>query len=131
MDLDLERFWAGVRSKARKPRTVVRQKFPESTEIWVEALDSNHRTPCTPQVRVKLVQDGAGFKCDVKFPPLTSSTEVNIYGVLVYVTSLGNSVYIPCPSQHLFEGDTLTLTLYISEGPTLTRLKQLGLKTSV
>lgn len=129
MPLELERFWAAVRSKKRRPRSPVPRKEPSSIEIWVEAVDSRSQNPCTPRVKVQLIPDSAGFKGVVSFPSF--SREALVHGVNVYATRRAEPLFTPCEARQLFTGNTLIFTLYISDGPTLTRLKQLGLKISV
>lgn len=127
MDLDLERFWAVVRSKKRKPRPAVRQKSKRPLAIWVEAVDRSYGDPCTPRIKVPLSKGTAtaGYKGELRFPE--SKVEANVYGFRLYASPRAEPVFVSCDPRRVVPGDLLIMTLYISEGPVLDQLKQRGL----
>jgi hypothetical protein len=127
MPLDLERFWAVVRPKRRKPRPVAPRKSRRPIEIWVEAVDDSYGDPCTPRIKVPLSKDTTtdGYKGELRFPAF--SVEVNVSGFRIYASRRSESVFVSCDPRRLFPGGILTMTLYISDGPVLDQLKQRGL----
>jgi hypothetical protein len=113
-----------VRPKRRKPNSV--PKKPQPIEVWVEAVDESLAVSCSPRVRVTLYRSGNGYQGDLRFEQATRGYTVG--GFRIYATPRGGFTVITCLTNRVSSGDTLTLTLSISEGPVLVQLKKLGLK---
>ena len=122
MDLDLERFWAFVRSKKHKPRPVVPKK---PSEIWVEAVEHEHGNPCSSRVKVTLTKMSDGYQGELRFEQATRDSFVA--GFLIYTSTSPEPLFLGCTPQRVSRGDTLRLTLYISGAITKDQLRARGL----